>query len=172
VSGVDIDLDDARAQHGKLIRVDLYGREYVFRPMSVTEAQGVADRLDNCPSAALSTAISAVRACCLGEVALFDEAAENFPLAFSAEGGVCSTLLAMASDELAAQVKAAISRWRHSERQLGVVAEDLLAFKAYTGGTAGTQELAGALHWAEHLDYTKATYKLILGYMKAMAKRR
>lgn len=167
-----IDFEDARAEHGQLIRVDLRGREFVFRPMGLDEAQAVAIKLDRSPQAALDTAINAVRACVLSDLEEFDEASENFPLAFSAERGVCAQLLKVASDELALQVKQAISRWRHSERQLGVMAEDLLAFQAYKGGIAGEKELAGALHWAELIDTTKGLYKLHLSFMRSLAKRR
>jgi hypothetical protein len=161
----------ARSEHGKLIRVDVYGREYIFRPMGLDEAQAVATKLDRAPEVALSTALDAVRACCVTDIAEFDEAADNFPLAFSAERGVCSRLLALASSELADQVKEAIGRWRHSGRQLGSVAEDLLAFQAYKGGIAEPKALAGALHWAEHFDTSKAQYQLHLSFMRAMGKR-
>jgi len=176
-----IDLDDARAEHGRLIRVDLRGREYVFRPMALDEAQRVAERLDAAPEVALSTAIAAVRECYLAtqvddgyrsDTALFEEAAENFPLAFSAERGVCARLLRLASEQLADQVKEAISRWRGSERQLGSIAEDLLAFKEHQGGQASAKALAGALHVAEGLDTLKGLYKLHLSFMRALGKRR
>lgn len=140
--------------------------------MGFDEAQEVATRLDRAPELALNTAVAAVRACCVTELDAFDEAAKNFPLMFSAERGVCSTLLSLASSELAAQVKEGIARWRHSERQLGAVAEDLLAFSAYKGGIASAHELAGALHWADHFDTTKAQYKLLLSFMRSMGKRR
>jgi hypothetical protein len=140
--------------------------------MGIDEAQGVADRLDRAPDAALTTAVSAVRLCCVSPLDEFDEAAVNFPLAFSAEKGVCFSLLELASTDLAASVKAGISRWRHSERQLGIVAEDLLAFKAYTGGNATASQLAGALHWAEHIDTQKALYKMIRSFLEAMGRRR
>ncbi len=165
-------LDEARVAHGRLIQVDLRGRVLFFRPMGLDEAQATATRLDRAPSAALTTALAAVRKCCVSDLQEFDEAAENFPLAFSAESGVCATLLAMASDELSANVKEAIARWRTSERQLGVIAEDLLAFKAYTGGVADAKTLAGALHVADLIDTTKGLYKLHLAFMNAMGKRR
>jgi hypothetical protein len=165
-------VDAARAEHGRLVTAEVRGRAYVFRPMTVAEALDVAQRLERAPAVALPTAIDAARACCLNDPAEFDEAADNFPLAFSAESGVCEQLLKLASEDAAAAVKGALSRWRNAERQLGVVAEDLLAFKAYTGGVAGEKEIAGALHIAEHLDTMKGLYKLHLSFMRALAKRR
>lgn len=167
-----VDIAEARAEYGRLIQVDLRGREYIFRPMSADEAQAVATRLDRVPEVALSTAIAAVRACCLSPLDEFDEAADNFPLAFSAERGVCSQLLQMASEEIALHVKQAISRWRASDRQLSTIADDLLAFQTYKGGAAGPKQLAGALHWAELIDTTKGLYKLHLSFMRALAKRK
>lgn len=168
-------IDDARALHGRLVLVDLRGRELAFRPMRATEAQDVAAKLDRAPEVALSTALAAVRECWIAdpdEPGAFEEAADNFPLAFSAEAGVCAQLLKLASEELAAEVKEAISRWRQSDRQLGIIAEDLLAFQEHKGGQATAKALAGALHWAELVDTTKGLYKLHLSFMRSLSKRR
>jgi hypothetical protein len=119
----------------------------------------------------LDLEVEACRACCVAGLEAFDEAVDRYPLAFSAESGLCQTLLKLASDKIAADIKAGIKRWRASERQLGTVAESLLAFQAYKGGNPDPKELAGALHLAELLDYVKGTYRLHLSFMRAMSKR-
>lgn len=179
-----MDLDSLRLEHGKLVRVDIGGRSFAFRPMTSDEAEAVADRLERAPELALDTAFEACSDCCVGvfegeparaledpQKAL-DEAADLYPLIFSAETGVCDRLLTLASDALAKRIKDAISRWRKSDRNLGMVAESLLAFQAYRGGQPSSEALAGALHMAEHLDFTKGLYRLHLSFMRALGKRR
>lgn len=178
----DVDLDSLRLEHGKLVRVDLGGRSFAFRPLHTEEAEAIAERLERAPELALDTAFEACRECCVGVFegdralddprAALDEAADLYPLIFSAETGVCDKLLTLASEALAKRIKDAISRWRKSDRNLGMVAESLLAFQAYRGGQASAEAMAGALHMAEHLDFAKGLYRLHLSFMRALGKRR
>jgi len=167
-----VDLDELRAQHGQVIRAEVGGRELVFVPMSIAVATEVAARLNRAPEVALATAIDACRACYRGDATAFDETADFYPLAFSAEQGVCEQLLDLASNEIAESVKQGIRAWRGAGRQLGAVAESLLAFKAYSGGPASAKALAGALHVAEHLDTLKGLYRLHVSFMKALGRGR
>lgn len=166
-----MDADELRAKHGQIIRAEIGGAELVFFPMSVAYATELSERLNRAPEIALEMALAACREHCGIGVEQFDEVAEWAPLAFSAETGVCGQLLELASIALAESVKTAIRKWRSSGRQLGAVAEALLAFKAHTGGPASADALAGALHIAEHFDTQKALYRLHLSFMRGLSRK-
>lgn len=178
-----IDWEELKLAHGPVVRVELGGVELAFRQMPADEAEAVATRFDLAPQLSLNIAHDACRACCVAGwkpgcdpekpptwQELFDEVADLYPLAFSAESGICETLLKMASDAIAAEIKAAIRSWRNADRNLGKMASSLLAFQAYKGGQPSAEELAGALHLAELIDHVKGTYKLHLSFMRAMGK--
>lgn len=167
-----VDWDGLKLDHGPLVRVELGGRELAFRQLTPDEAEALADRFDRAPELALTCALEACQTCCVAGCEHFEEVADAYPLAFSVESGVCETLLKLASDKLAASIKKAIRDWRGADRQLGQVAQALLAFKAYQGGVASPEALAGALHIAEHFDTTKGLYRLHLSFMRAMGKKK
>lgn len=166
------DFDALRAQHGKCFRLEVGGAAMLFRHMTTDEASAVAQRIEACPAISLNTAIDACEACCVGGKALFLTASDEYPLVFSVDGGLCETLLRAASEAVAETTRQALKTWRESARNLGSMAGSLLAFQSYRGGPPSADALAGALHWAEHLDYQKNLFKLHLNFMKAMGKRK
>jgi hypothetical protein len=167
-----LDLERLRATHGKLVRLQLAGVDYWFRPLSVEAARMLSACIQREPSVALELSIEACRSCYVGDDLTGLEAAlDASPLAFDIESGVAAMLMQNASETAHAEAKAGVRAWRAAERNLALVAENLLAFKAYTGGVAGSKELAGALHVAETIEVIKATFKLHCAYAKAMAKR-
>lgn len=166
------DFASARADHGQLVVVDLDGQELVFRPLKPTEAHKVVTRSEAAPEEALDLALATCRACCLSDLGVFDRLADIYPLAFSGEEGVIGELVILAQGAAKLRVKEGVSKWKGADRNPGRMAENLLAFKAYTGGDYSADEFAGALTVAEHMQVTKGTFNLFLSLMKALAKRR
>ena len=159
----------ARREHGKLIAVEVGGAQLRFRPLTLAEATRFArdTRLD--PEDATELALALCEACCVaGDFAASSEA---FPLAFAGADGVADALLKDAADSCAADIKSGIARWRGADRNLGQVAQSLLALKAYAGGPVDAATFAGALHVAEWLDTTKGLFRLVSSFMKALSKR-
>jgi hypothetical protein len=169
---VAVDWDGLKLAHGQLVHLELDEHKLAFRQLTPDEAEALYDKLERAPELALQIALDACALCCVAGAEHLEEVTDSYPLAFSSESGVCEMLLKLANDALAASIKKAIRNWRAADRQLGQVAQNLLAFKAYTGGVASPEALAGALHWAEHLDTTKGLYKLHLSFMRALAKRK
>jgi hypothetical protein len=153
-------------------RLEVGGVSLLFRPMGPDEAAAVAQAIGDAPEFALETAIKACEVCCTQGAECFAAVADEYPLVFAIDGGLCETLLTAASEAIAANTRLALKQWREGGRNLGAIATSLLAFKAYKGGAASAEALAGALHWAEHFDYQKSLFKLHLSFMKSMAKRR
>lgn len=96
------------------------------------------------------------------------EVAEQYPLSVDQ---IVPQLFQAASDEARRQVQAAVRRWKTAETNLGRIAENLLAFKAYNGGDASEKAFAGALHVAEWFDSTRGLFRLCHGYMKGLRRR-
>ena len=166
------DFASARVEFGQLIVVDLDGQELVFRPLKPTEAHKVVTRTESAPEDALDLALATCRGCCLSDLAVFDRLADIYPLAFSGEDGVIGELVQLAQGAAKLRVKEGVSKWKGADRNPGRMAENLLAFKAYTGGDYSAEEFAGALTVAEHMQVTKGTFNLFLSLMKALSKRR
>jgi hypothetical protein len=169
---VSVDWEALKLEHDTVIRVTLGDRELGFRPLRPDEAERLVARFERCPARAIDIAFEACRDCCVAGAESLDELADQYPLAFSAETGICERLLQLASDHVASEIKQAIRSWRGAERQLGKMAQSLLAFKAYQGGPPSAEVLAGALHLAELIDTVKGTYKLHVSFMRALGKRK
>jgi hypothetical protein len=165
------DIDAARVKHGQVLVLETGGRTAVFRRMSIEEARELAATVMQVPELAFELGHSAARACLLSDAADFEVIAAETPLAFDYDGGLLDKLLAIASAESAAAAKDAVRRWKSAERDLGKAAENLLAWKAYAGGTPSPAAFAGALHVAEGIDSVKSLLRLHIGFMKAMSKR-
>jgi RecA/RadA recombinase len=93
------------------------------------------------------------------------------PFAFFDDGAL-GELLRQAGLDSRARVKAAAGLWKASDRNLGRIAENLLAFKAYTGGDFTAEQFAGAMTIAEWMSSTKGIFNLFLSLLKALSKRR
>lgn len=166
------DFASARAKHGQLVVVDLDGEELVFRPLKPQEAHSIVARTEAAPEDALDAALVTCRACCLSDLEVFDRLADIYPLAFSGEDGVIGELILVAMAGARIRIKEGVSKWKGADRNPGRMAENLLAFKAYSGGDYSAQELAGALTVAEWMQVTKGTFTLFLSLMRALSKRR
>lgn len=167
-----IDLDALRAQHGKLMTVQVDGLLAAFRPMTVDEARDLSARLALVPDLSFDLAVDACRACLVSDANDFDALLELAPLAFDFDDGLCGRMLKRASEEAHATAKSAVRNWRNAERNLAQVADNLLAFKAYVGGAPSPKALAGALSVAEGLDTMKGLFKLHLAFMKSLGRRK
>jgi len=163
-------LESLRAKYGTVFQVEAAGRVAAFRAMTIDEARTLGQQIARVPEAAFELGIAACETCLLdGD---FSGMLEDAPLAFDLDEGLAGQLMAHASKEAHAGAKAAVARWRASGRNLAEVAESLLAFKAYTGGEPSPAARAGALHFAEGLDHQAGLFKLVLGYMRAISKRK
>jgi hypothetical protein len=165
-------LDRARAQleHGRLVEVAVGEYSLVFRPLTPREAATLTAALERVPELTVQLCADAARACCLSPDEDFEAALDEFPVALT--DALAGELLKQAHEVERAIVRAAVARWKRSERDLGAVARNLLAFKAYAGGDADEATFAGALAVAEWFDSAKALAKMFSGLMKALAKRR
>lgn len=165
-----MDLDELRAKHRTVTVLEHEGRVAAFRGMTVDEAREVSDQLKAAPDLAYPLAIKACLQCLIGGETAFAEILEAAPLAVDFDEGLAGRLLEAASDVAKASVAEALRKFRHSDRNLGQMADNLLAFKAYAGGAPSSGAQAGALHIAEAIDALKATLKLQLAVAKAYCK--
>jgi hypothetical protein len=165
------ELDELRAKHGTLLTVTIDGRSASFRRMSVDEARDLSARLALAPDLGFELAVQACRTCLVTEPADFVALLDLAPLAFDFDEGLCGRMLKLASEEAHATAKAAIKSWRAGERNLAQTATNLLAFKAYVGGSPSASAYAGALAVAESFDTMKGLFKLHLAFMKSLSKR-
>jgi hypothetical protein len=167
-----LDLEALRAKHGTVFQLEAGGRVAAFRPMTFDEARTLGRQIERVPGLAFELGVSACAACLIDGAEAFEAICEESPLALDYDDGLAGTLMQHASREAHESVKLAIRKWRGADRNLAEVADSLLAFKAYTGGEPCAAARAGALHAAEGLDNLKGLFKLVLGYMRAISKKR
>jgi hypothetical protein len=167
-----VDEVQARLEHGRVVVVELDGREVLFRPFTPAEAARVSVRLLAHPEEAVDLGLAACEAALLSPRETFLELAERWPLAFTADDGVLGELIRQAQSSARDRVQRAARLWKTSDRNLGRIAENLLAFKAYTGGDYTAEQFAGAMTIAEWMSSTKGIFNLFLSLLKALSKRR
>ena len=142
------------------------GRTLVFRlPTSAETAEHLA-ALKSTPDDGLEVSLALCER--LLESGDWAEVADQYPLAVDQ---IVPALFNAANDEAKRQIQAAVRRWKTAETNLGRIAENLLAFKAYNGGDANEKAFAGALHVAEWFDSTRGLFRLCHGYMKGLRRR-
>lgn len=167
-----MDLDALRAKHGMVFRLEAGGNVAAFRPMTFEEARTLGQQIERVPGLAFELGIAACAACLIDGAEAFSAICEEAPLALDYDDGLAGRLMQHASVEAHEGVRVAIQKWRSADRNLAEVADSLLAFKAYTGGEPSPRARAGALHAAEGLDNLKGLFKLVLGYMRAVSKKK
>jgi hypothetical protein len=166
-----LDLDVLRAQHGPLVVLRDGERVVAFRAMNAAEALTLSERLRATPDLSYPLAIEACLACLVSEPADFDALLEETPLALDLDDGVCGHLLSAAVKTAEAAAKDGIRRWKSADRNLAAAAQNLLEFKAYSGGPASPGAMAGAIAVAEGIDTLKGLFKLHLAFMKSYSRR-
>ncbi len=159
--------EELRALHPRLLEVELDDLVLAFRPLTPLEADALLGALRN--GAGLALRISTARDCCVHGAEHFDTLCEDYPLTFGED--VISKILEMARADAKMTMQSAKQKWQQGSKNIGHTAEALLAFKSYTGGQWTPDQFAGALHIAELLDTQKGLFKLVLGFMKSMARR-
>jgi hypothetical protein len=162
----------ARLEYGKVVAVEIDGHELLFRPLTPSEATKVSARMLAAPGEAIDAGLETVRAALIGDPSLFLQLVDRYPLAFTSDDGVLGELIRLAAVESRARVRSGAGMWRASDRNLGRMAENLLAFKGYTGGDYTAAEFAGAMTVAEWMSATKGIFSLFLSLLKALSKRR
>lgn len=167
-----MDESRARLEYGKIVSVRLDGREVLFRPLTPLEARRVSIRMLAAPEDALDTALAACESALLSDPGEYRALVDEYPLAFSGDDGALGELLRTAQLDARVRVKTAAGLWKASDRNLGRIAENLLAFKAYTGGDFTAEQFAGAMTVAEWMSSTKGIFNLFLSLLKALSKRR
>lgn len=167
-----MDEAQARLEYGKVVAVQLDGREVLFRPLTPLEARRISLRMLAAPADALDTGLAACESALLTDPTDFAALADQYPLAFSGEDGALGELLRSAQSDARARVRSAAALWKASDRNLGRIAENLLAFKAYNGGDFTAEQFAGAMTVAEWMSSTKGIFNLFLSLLKALSKRR
>ena len=166
-----MDARAARARFGRVLVVELDGRELLFRPLGVAEAQRLAKVVADEPEDALEQCLEACEGACVGGD--YAAAADSFPLAFGPQpGGVAGELLKLATGDAKLRVQRGASAWKRADRNPGLMAEHLLAFKAYQGGEYGEREFAGALTISEWMSSTKGIFLLLSALLKALGRKR
>lgn len=168
-----MDARAARARYGRVLVVELGGAELLFRPLGVAEASTLAKAVAADPDDCLDECLAACEAAYVGPRAALEAAVDAFPLAFGPQdGGVAGALLKLATGDAKLRVQKGAALWKRADRNPGLMAEHLLAFKAYQGGEYGEAEFAGALTIAEWMGSTKGIFLLFSALLKALSKRR
>jgi hypothetical protein len=167
-----VDETQARLEYGKVVVAQLDGHELLFRPLTPGEATKASARLVAAPEDALDFGLSIVESALLSDPDDFRRLVDQYPLAFTGDDGVLGELLRQAQAAARSRVKAGAGLWRASDRNLGRMAENLLAFKAYSGGDYTAEQFAGAMTVAEWMSCTKGVFNLFLSLLKALSKRR
>lgn len=153
---------------GRTIVATVGGVEHRFRPLPADDARALSEAVRAAPELTFELCLDACGACYLGTPEAFDAASDAYPLAFAEL--VARELLVESGKASKALVRASLGRWKRSEKDLVGTARNLLAFKAYTSGDPSEEALAGALHVADYMDHSKALFRVVLGFFKAMAK--
>lgn len=167
-----MDEAQARLEYGKIVAVELDGHEVLFRPFSPIEAVRISARLLAAPAEAVENSLTALQPALLTPLEDFLELADRYPLAFTADDGVLGELIRNAQAAARDRVQRGARLWKASDRNLGRMAENLLAFKAYTGGDYTPEQFAGAMTVAEWMSSTKGIFNLFLALLKGLSKRR
>ncbi len=147
------------------VKVD--GRPLLFRLPSAAEVDSFVESSKDDPAGAFDQALALLTECC--QEGDFDAILEENPLCVDR---ILPELFNRSNQAVKEQVRSAIRRWRAAETNLGRIAENILAFKAYQGGQASPQAFAGALHVAEWFDVTRGTFRLLNAFMKGLRKRK
>lgn len=163
---------EARLEYGKVVVVEIDGHELLFRPLKPSEAERAAKLITADVENAVETSVEVCRNALLSDPSVFDQVLEYAPLMFSGEEGIIGELLKLANSEFSLRVKTASSLFKRGERNYGLIAENLLAFKAYQGGDYTAKEMAGALHIAEWMSSTKGIFLMFQSLLKALSKKR
>jgi hypothetical protein len=167
-----VDEAQARLEYGRIVAVELDGREVLFRPFTPLEATRVSAQMLTQPSEALELGLAACERALLSDPEAFRELADRYPLAFTGDDGALGELIRNAQLMARDRVKRGAGLWKSSDRNLGRMAENLLAFKSYTGGDYTPEQFAGAMTVAEWASSTKGVFNLFLALLKGLSKRR
>lgn len=167
-----MDATQARLEYGKIVAVELDGHEVLFRPFTPLEAARTGAQMLACPEEALDLGLAACERALLSSLDDFRALADRYPLAFTSNDGALGELIRNAQNTARDRVQRGAKLWKASDRNLGRMAENLLAFKAYTGGEYTSEQFAGAMTVAEWMSSTKGIFNLFLSLLKALSKRR
>jgi|SRR5688572_24691982 len=143
------------------------GRALAFRLPTSAESEEYLAAAKRAPGASLVAADELLTKCA-EDPAAWAAAADEYPLAVDE---LLPALFREATKAARGEVRAAIRRWRHADTNLGRMAENLLAFKAYAGGDPDERTFAGALLVAEWFDSTRRTSRLLEGLIKGLSRR-
>lgn len=167
-----LNLDAIRERCGRVLIVEQDGRAIAFRPFSVDQAKALVAAAERTPDLAFQLGLAALRGNLEDGAEDFEALLEATPLVFDyAPTGVLGRMLELASEDARKAGKDSIRTWRESKQDLAKMANNLLAFKAYSGGTPSPAAFAGAIHVAEAVDGIKALFKLHSAFMNALGKR-
>lgn len=137
-----------------------------FRLPTSAESEAYLAVIRDRPEDGLEHSDALCAACCVeGDWAALSA---EFPLAVDK---IVPALFRSANEAAKEDVRLAIRKWRASETNLGRMAENLLAFKAYNGGAPSPAQFAGALTVAEWFNATRGTFRLLEGLMKGLRRR-
>lgn len=92
-------LQSLKAQYGALIRLEIDGKDFLFKPLTRAMITDLKKRLASENWRALELSVNACRICCVYGQESFDDIADRFPLAFAgnSEGeGVIDALMTYA----------------------------------------------------------------------------
>lgn len=167
-----MDEAQARLEYGKVVAVELDGREVLFRPLAPIEAVRISARMLAEPAEAIEVALAALQTALLSPLEDFLDLADRYPLAFTSDDGALGALIRNAHAAARDRVQRGSRLWKASDRNLGRMAENLLAFKAYAGGDYTPEQFAGAMTVAEWMSSTKGIFNLFLALLKGLSKRR
>src|SRR5687767_5460937 len=117
-----VDETQARLEYGKVVVVQLDGRELLFRPLTPGEATKASTRLVAAPEDALDFGLAVVESALLSDADDFRSLVDRYPLAFTGDDGVLGELLRQAQATARSRVKSGAGLWRASDRNLGRMA--------------------------------------------------
>jgi hypothetical protein len=148
------------------LTVKVGDRSLAFRLPTSSESENYLAAIRDASEEKLAHSDALCLACCVeGDWAALSE---EFPLAVDK---IVPALFRKANDAAKEDVRLAIRKWRAAETNLGRMAENLLAFKAYAGGAPTPAQFAGALTVAEWFNVTRGTFRLLEGLMKGLRRR-
>lgn len=155
-------------QIGERLAVSADGKELLFRPVSQAEAGAYVRARSADPSASFDTDLRFVSEQHAGEPAALEAFLSRAPLAATE---IAAALVRQANARTREANAVGVKRWRRSGQNAGQIAENLLAFKAYSGGDPPAAAVAGALHIAEWLDNTRGIFRIFLAVVKALGRK-
>lgn len=151
------------------VNVQIGGHDLQFRPLTSVEIEDLREDIKDRPAYSLEFMISACREACVSDVEDFDRAADDYPLSFE---GVLRALVEQCYAEAKERVRLGVNSWKRADRNPGLMAEDLLAFKGYSGGDYSASEFAGALAVADLVSACKGLLELGQNWTRALNRRR